>query len=404
MTMRVGSLDRSGIGTVDKVFAPGTLPGECVSGTVEGSTLTDIRILEPSEHRVKPPCKVARSCGGCALQHAHDDFVTNWKVGQVASALTAAGLPFPHRNTHTSPPQSRRRAKFAGRRTKSGALVGFHARRTHVVVDADPCQVLTPAIVQSLPTLRELTKTLGSRRSEIEFHVTDTLNGLDLDIRGCTPPQGVAVQDLFDVCRDVFCRVSFDALPLVAFVDPLIEFGPVAVCPPPGVFLQATADGEAALQAAVADALDTPKSLVDLFSGIGTLSLPLAKTTAIHAVEGADAPLEGIKQALRFTQNIRPVTTELRNLASDPLTVSELGAYEAAIVDPPRAGAEAQMRQIAASRLTRVAMVSCKPETFARDAALLIQGGFIFDWIDVIDQFRWSPHVEVAAQFSRADV
>ena len=385
------------------VFVPRVLPGEVVEGVIDGNRMASPRIVTPTADRISPPCKHYRGCGGCALQHARDDFVAGWKVGVVKNALQAHGLGAPIRNLHTSPPGSRRRATFSGRRTKKGALVGFHAPGSETVTPIPDCRILRAELLSALPALEELTSVGATRKGELKLAVTVTTTGLDVSVTG---GRELSVdlrqsQAAFVEANDI-ARVSWDGDTVAARRAPILKFGRVEVPIPPGAFLQATEEGEAALSAAVTETVGDAKAVGDLFSGVGTFSLRLAENSEVHAVEGADDLLAALDQGWRHAKGLRLVTHERRDLFRRPLTPDALDKFEAVVIDPPRAGAEAQSRELAASGVRRIAAISCNPVTFARDAAILKAGGYQLDWIDVVDQFRWSPHVELAAQFTRA--
>jgi 23S rRNA (uracil1939-C5)-methyltransferase len=381
------------------VFVPLTLPGEVVEGSVEGDRMEAPRIVTPSPDRVRAPCAHYKSCGGCSLMHASDGFVAAWKAQVIETALAAHDLKTEIRPTLTSPARSRRRATLAGRRTKKGALVGFHGRRSDVIVPLTDCHVLAPPLMALIPTLAEITQTGGSRSATLSFALTLTGTGIDCAVTGGKPLDG-PLRAALPRFRDRIARLTWGEEPVYADTVPTVRFGPVAVALPPGAFLQATPEGEASLRAAVTEALEGATRIADLFAGCGTFALPLATHAAVHAVEG-DAALTGaLSQAARHAQGLKQVTTETRDLFRRPLMAEELAAFDAVVIDPPRAGAEAQTAALAAARVPRIAMVSCNPVSFARDAAVLVQAGYRLNWVQPVDQFRWSPHVELAASLS----
>ncbi len=403
MSWTIARLGHEGDGIAEgPVYAPRTLPGEVVSGRLEGDRLTDLRILAPSDQRIKPPCPHYARCGGCALQHAGDDFVADWKQAVVISALAAQGIETSVRALHTSPPRSRRRAKLAGRRTKKGALVGFHGRQSDLLVAVPDCQVLLPQITEALPVLEDVVRRGGSRRGDLALTVTAAPAGLDLLVTGgkpLGPEDGAALARALSTSG--FARVVWEDEPLFVATPPAQRFGPAQVVPPPGAFLQATAEGEAALVAAVREATAGASRIADLFAGCGTFALPLATQAEVHAVEGARPMTAALEAGWRGATGVKRLTCEARDLFRRPLLADELADFDALVLDPPRAGAQAQCTEIAVSGLNRVAYVSCNPVTFARDARLLAEAGFALSWIDVVDQFRWSSHVELVACLER---
>jgi 23S rRNA (uracil1939-C5)-methyltransferase len=402
MEITIQRLGHKGDGIAEgPVLAPLTLPGEVVEGDVTDGRMDAPRILTPSPDRVKAPCAHFRQCGGCTLQHASDGFLAQWKQQVVETALAAQGLTAAFRPIHVSPPRSRRRATLAGTRTKKGALVGFHARRSDTIVPITDCHVLHPDLMAVLPTLEQITRMGGSRSATLAFALTRSDAGIDCAVSGGKPLDEALRMALPQFLRQ-FARLTWDDETVFTETPPVQHFGTVAVTPPPGVFLQATPDGEATLVAAMIEATQGARHIVDLFCGSGTFSFPLAARTPVHAVEGDRAMIAVLDHATRHATGIKKVTSEQRDLFRRPLMGDDLAPYDAAIIDPPRAGAEAQVRELAASGIAKIGFVSCNPVTFARDAKTLTDAGYSLDWVQVVDQFRWSPHVELAASFTRA--
>ena len=383
-----------------RALAPLVLPGEVIEGEPVEGRITDVRIVTPSEQRVRPACGHFRACGGCSLMHGADDFLRGWKIGVVEQALRAQGLAAPVAGLHVSPPRSRRRAVLSGRRTRKGALVGFHARASDVIVDIADCHILRPAIQAALPLLRELTIAGTSRAAELSLCVTETPAGLDVAATGGKPMDAALFQVLAGLAdQGDLARLTWDGQSITRRPAAL-PMGRAQVVPPPGGFLQATAEGEAALVAAIRDMTRGAARVLDLFAGCGTFSLPLAENAEVHAVEGLAAPLQALDAAARRTPGLHRITTETRDLSRRPLLPDEL-THNAIVIDPPRAGAEAQAREIARSGVDRLAWVSCDPVTFARDARILADGGYQIARLFVVDQFRWSAHVETVAEIRR---
>ncbi|MGA0539838.1 class I SAM-dependent RNA methyltransferase [Neotabrizicola sp. VNH66] len=390
------------------VFVSGILPGEEVEGTLNGDRLEEVRIVTPSSARVKPPCVHARACGGCQLQHAADPFVADWKQGVVRQALVQQGLSAPIRDgVATSPPNSRRRATLSGRRTKGGALLGFHARGRDLIIPVPQCRLLHPDLMATLPALEALVVLGGSRTAELSLTVTRSLTGPDVTVTGGKPADATLRMDLARLAEQFgLARLTWDGEIVAQRIEPQVTMGGARVGFPPGAFMQATEAGEASLLSAVREAVGgaagQPRRVLDLFSGMGTFSLPLAEVSEVHAVEGDSVLTTALDRAARMVPGLRRVTAETRDLFRRPLESDELKGYGAVVIDPPRAGAEAQVARLAASAIPVIAMVSCNPVTFARDARILVQGGYALDWVQVVDQFRWSVHIEVAARFHRA--
>lgn len=402
MEIKIQRLGHKGDGIAEgHVLVPLTLPGETVEGDVHDGRMDAPRILTPSPDRVKAPCSHFRQCGGCSLQHASDSFLANWKSQVVETALAAQGLTADFRPIHISPPRSRRRATLAGTRTKKGALVGFHARRSDTIVPINDCHVLHPDLMATLPALEQITRIGGSRSATLSFALTRSDAGIDCAVTGGKPLDEALRMALPQFIQH-FARLTWDDDTVFTETPPVQHFGTVTVTPPPGAFLQATPDGEATLVAAMLEATQGAKHIVDLFSGSGTFTFPLAARAPVHAVEGDRAMIAALDHGMRHATGIKKVTGEVRDLFRRPLMGDDLAPYDAAIIDPPRAGAEAQVQELAAAGPAKIGFVSCNPVTFARDARTLIDAGYRLNWVQVVDQFRWSPHVELAASFTRA--
>jgi 23S rRNA (uracil1939-C5)-methyltransferase len=387
-------------------FAPFTLPGELVRGAPDQGRIEAPEILRPSPDRATPPCPTFGACGGCALQHASDPWLAGWKRDQIMQAMRARGFDaLEIRDTVTSPASSRRRASLSGRRTKKTAILGFHARAgAEIVPLTDACTLLRPEIIAAKDALQGLVSLLATRKGELKLAVTLTLNGLDVDVTGAPAPDGPQRLVLARHARDAgFARLTLDGDPVSEHRVPAHRFGRAEVAPPPGGFIQATAEGEAALVAAVREAIGKAPRVADLFCGAGTFALPLAERAEVLAIEGDAALLHALEAGWRKAGGaLKRIATAQRDLFRRPLLTAELRKMTAVAIDPPRAGAEAQCRELAKpSSIARIASVSCNPATFARDARILADGGWRLVWIQPVDQFRWSPHMELAAAFER---
>ncbi|NIZ11839.1 class I SAM-dependent RNA methyltransferase [Phaeobacter sp. HF9A] len=387
------------------LYAPRTLPGEVISGIAEGQSLSDIRIETPSGDRVQAPCRHYKSCGGCQLQHASDDFVAEWKSDVVRNALASRGLETEFRPILTSPARSRRRATLSVKRTKKGAMAGFHGRASDIITAISDCHLLAPELMAAIPVAEDLAMIGASRKAPLAVTVTTSNMGLDVLVKNGKPLDGPLRIELAQATeRHKLSRLTWDDEPIGMEQPPMQSFGPAQVCPPPGAFLQATPEGEAALVAAVQEIVGDARRVADLFAGCGTFSLPLAQRAEVHAVEGERAMMQALEQGWRKAKGLRKVTTETRDLFRNPLLPEDLNpfgaAFEAVVIDPPRAGAEAQVAELAKARVPVIAYVSCNPVSFARDAETLVAAGYRLNWVQVVDQFRWSTHTELAASLT----
>ena len=402
MTLTITRLGHHGDGIADgPIFAPRTLPGEVIEGEIEGDRIAIPKIVTPSPNRVAAPCRHYKSCGGCALQHASDAFVEDWKQGVVRAALAAQGIDAELRSVKTSAAHTRRRAVLTGRRTKKDALVGLHTRGSDTIIEIPDCQLLHPDLMAVIPALRALTVFGASRKGELRFTVTRSDAGVDVAVEGAKLVDGQMLMTLASMAAEHnLARLTWNDEPIVDIASPFQMFGDARVVPPAGAFLQATKAGEEALLSAVLETVSDTDQVLDLFSGCGTFALPIAKNAEVHAVENDAAMLKALDQGWRQAKGLKRVTTEARDLYRRPFLPDELARFDAIVIDPPRAGAEHQVNELAKAKPRKIAAVSCNPASFARDAKTLVQAGYALEWIDVVDQFRWSTHVELAASFT----
>jgi 23S rRNA (uracil1939-C5)-methyltransferase len=398
-------IDRIGLagdGLAGGLRVPFALPGERVRGPVADGVLAQVEVLEASPARVVPPCRHFGACGGCALQHASDGFLADWKREVVVRALAARGLAAEMPVVAVSPERSRRRAVFAGRRTKKSVLVGFHGRRSDQIVDVTECHLVRPELLAVRPALEALVRAGASRSGTLRLTVTASGAGPDVEVAGGKPLDAELRRMLAGLAKEFdLARLAWAGEPVAVRRPPFQTMGRARVLPPPGAFLQATAEGEAVLVGAVREAVGDAGRVADVFAGCGTFALPLAERAEVHAVEGDAAMLAALDAGWRGAAGLRRVTTEARDLFRRPLLAAELKRFEAVVLDPPRAGAEAQARALAGAGVARIAMVSCNPVSFARDAAILVEGGYRLGRVQVVDQFRWSGHMELVARFER---
>lgn len=392
--------------TIARIAARGdgvTPSGRHVALAAPGDVIAEDGGITNGPHHTEPACRHFPLCGGCQLQHVDDTAYAAYLTDRIVSALAAQGITPPEmRAPHLSPAHARRRASLTAERKGRAVRIGFNEAGSHRIVDLAECPVLHADLFALIRPLRAL---LGSvlperRRGAIRMTLTD--QGVDLALSGVEVEGLAATEALTDfAAKHRLARLSIDegygASPRWEPEPVTVTLGGIAVPFPEGSFLQATADGEAALIDAVRQAVGDAAQTADLFSGLGTFALALE--CPVHAAEGARDAVLGLQAAVNRAQ--RPVTVEHRDLFRRPLTPAELARFDAVAIDPPRAGAKEQMAELAASSVQRIAAISCNPATFARDAKILIDGGFRLDWIQPVGQFRWSTHVELAARLSR---
>jgi 23S rRNA (uracil1939-C5)-methyltransferase len=370
-----------------------------------------VSILSPSPERAVPPCPHAAACGGCTLQHLADSAYAAWKRGLAAAALARAGFADPPlAPLSRSPAGSRRRAELALVRAGGRVVVGFHGRRSHTVVDAPHCRVLHPSLLATAEALRGALSRLACLRREGVAILTLTGTGIDLWLvtDGVPDADGRAALAAFAaesrLARLSWSRPGEAAEPVATLAVPAMRFAGVAVPLPPGAFLQATAEGEAAIVSAVLAALeDLPDAamVADLYAGCGTLTFPLSRRFRVRAVEGDSAALAALEAGIRAAGLSGRVVAEARDLALHPLAAAEQRRLSAVVLDPPREGARAQVAALAAGPASRIVYVSCSVQSLERDAKVLREAGFRLDRAVPIDQFLWSAHLECVASFSR---
>ena len=408
--MRIESMGAQGHGVAliggRKVYIPFTLPGETISAVLVGTKGDAISIDSPSPDRVLPVCRHFGTCGGCSLQHWREAPYAEWKIGLVKAALAREGLAAPIDPLRSFAVASRRRATFTACKESGEVRLGFNAARSHDLVDLDECPILLPRIASALPHLREALADALPNGSEAKIHVTAAENGLDCSIEASKlTARGLA--KLAQVLpRAGVVRAAWNGDIIFSETAPFVLAGGVKVTLPQGVFLQAVEACERDMAAFVAEALAEAKAgkgpICDLFAGLGAFTFPCAKQASVTAFEDNANAVVALNDAAKGASGIKPVKAVRRDLFRNPLGHLELNAYSAAIADPPREGAEAQSRSLAASRIGTVVMLSCNPATFARDAAILAAGGFTLSRLAVFDQFKFSPHVEIAAALVRA--
>lgn len=392
---------------------PYTVPGDRVEvrpvSAAGGGVRAEIVSLESQgPHRSAPSCRHFGTCGGCALQHLDDPAYADWKRGRVVEALARQGLgDVPVQPLVRSPAAARRRATFAARRIGGDVLLGFNAAKSHLILDLAECPVLRPALVALLPALRVFLRSLLRGMEAADLVATETATGLDL-IFVMGREAGLDDRERLAgwAAENDVARVSWQgpegAVEAIAERRAVtLSWGGASVAIPPGAFLQATAEGEQAIVDRVLAAVGGAARVADLYAGCGTIAFPLAAGgRTVHAVEGDASLVEAIRRSAAPLSG--RVTAEQRDLVTRPLTVLELRACDAVVFDPPRAGAAPQARMLAESRVPIVVGVSCNPVTFARDARTLVDGGYRLHEATPIDQFLWSPHVEIVGYFTKS--
>lgn len=389
-------------------FVPFTLPGERVLAKVGGGRGELQAVLQSSPDRVEPPCPHFGPCGGCALQHwSHPPYLA-WKTEQIREALARERIRTEIRPAFAAPPHSRRRLALHARAGERGVVrLGYKTRRSWVLVDVAVCPIADRRLVAAFPALRRLAAPfLEHPKSAPTLHVTLTETGLDVDVTGVERKSGGLSADARLRAAEAagaadFARVTLAGEVVFQSRAPLVRLGAATVALPPGAFLQAVPQAEAAVAAVALEAARGARRVLDLFCGVGTFTFRLAEAAAVHAVDGSEAAVAALRNAAGSTPGLKPVAAEARDLDRRPVLAREIDRFDAVLFDPPRAGAQAQAAQIAASETPVAIGVSCNPATFARDARVLLDGGFSLSHVTPVDQFLWSPHIELVGVFVR---
>ncbi len=388
------------------IYVAGALPDEAVEveavpGHPDRRAL--LRVDRASPERIAPICPHFGVCGGCTVQHWGPAPYRAWKRGLVVEALRQAGLDAPVGELIDAHSEGRRRATFHARRGTHEILeVGFSAARAHQVIAIDRCPILAKTLDGALPAAWAIAEALQPKKKPLDIAATATDAGLDIDVRGSGPLSAPLTAALAHVAAaHDLARLTRHGELVVQHRAPTLRIGAATVPLPPAAFLQATAEGEAALARLVLSSCAGDAKIADLFCGIGPFALRLAERAGVLAIDNDAAALAALRRAAASTPGLKPIEVQERDLFKDPLLGADLRRFDAVVFDPPRQGAQAQARALAASRVPLIVAVSCNPATFARDAAELVRGGYRLVEVTLVDQFRYSPHVEIVARLEK---
>jgi 23S rRNA (uracil1939-C5)-methyltransferase len=398
--------DGVGFAGGESLFVPYTLAQE----TVEVEPVADhpdrrslSRIEHASPERIAPFCQYFGACGGCAIQHWQPEAYRAWKRRIVIETLEHAGIDCEVAALVDAHGAGRRRITVHARRGGDGELrTGFAAANSHAIVAISDCPILDPGLRGALDAARALAEALKPTAKPLDIQVTSASNGLDVDVRGSGPLTTALIATLSDLAQQHgLARLTRHGELVLMRTPPTIEIGAARVILPPGSFLQATLAGEEALAALVAGHCKRAKHIADLFCGVGPFALRLAAKARVSAFDSDAGAVSALQKAATSASGLKPIKAEARDLFRRPLMPQELRDYDTVVFDPPRQGAQAQVKQLAASKIPVVIAVSCNVATFARDARVLIDGGYKIEGVTPVDQFRHTPHVELVARFTR---
>jgi 23S rRNA (uracil1939-C5)-methyltransferase len=400
------SLNGRGEGVAtDGTVAPLALPGETALVEADGERARVVALTVAGPDRAEPICPYFGRCGGCAAQHMSPRLYASWKRDGVVRALQRAGVEAEVGPLIDAHGEGRRRATFHARFVDGHEQVGFMRARAHDIIAVDACPLFAPGLVGAIVAANALAAAVRGISKPFDIQATATLGGLDVDLRGSGAPDDLTRRKLTAAAERLdLARLSVHGETIIERRPPGIWFGEVLAVPPPGGFLQATAAGEQALADGAVAALQGAKKVADLFCGAGAFALRLARQREVFAVDSDAAAVATLTRAAGAASGLRAVHAETRDLFRRPLTGAELSRCDAVLFDPPRAGAEAQARALAAAGPPLVVAISCNADSFARDARVLISGGYEIGLVTALDQFRFSPHVELLAAFRRRPV
>lgn len=393
---------------IERIAARGdgaTADGRYVAGAVPGDILHADGTVEAGPNRAEPPCRHFGKCGGCQLQHVAEPAFAEFVRDRVVGALAGQDVPVGEvRPAIISPQASRRRAALTALKIGKQVSIGFNAEKSNHIVDMKMCPLLAPELFALVGPLRKLLEKIAPARSPVKVKMQLVDQGVELLLENVRASGLDAAMELQDFAADhKLARFILDqgdgAETIWQPEPPSVNFGGITVEVTAFSFLQATASGEAALIAAVREIVGDAPTVADLFAGVGTFALSLAEGRKVYAAEGARDAIAALASAANRARAL--VATEHRDLFRRPLVPAELNRFGAVVIDPPRAGAEEQVKELAASQMPVLAYVSCNPASFARDAKLLVESGYTLNWVQPVGQFRWSTHVELAACFTR---
>ena len=388
------------------IYVPYALSGEVVDvlpspGHSDRRDLAHVVTLSPE--RIEPFCPHFGICGGCAIQHWQPQAYQKWKRQLVVETLSHSGIDCPVGDLIDAHGAGRRRMTLHARQSQNDILrVGFAAAGRHEIIAIDHCPILDPALDGGIEAANDIAELLKPVSKPLDIQVTASDSGLDIDVRGSGPLDTAMLSQLSRLAeKHKLARLTRHGELVIMRSAPIVKIGKAKVTLPPGSFMQPTVAGEETLATLVFEKCKGAKQIADLFCGIGPFALRLAEKFSVSAFDNDAVAIASLQDAVKSTQGLKPIKAEARDLFRRPLMPQELRDYDCVVFDPPRQGAQSQCQQLATSKIKLVVAVSCNPATFARDARILIDGGFKVESVTPVDQFRHTPHVELVARFRR---
>lgn len=374
----------------ETLFVPYALPSEKWRLVKRGGVVEPIENLAPAADRIDPHCEYFGNCGGCNVQHLAQQPYLEWKRDLVVTALNKAGIETEVAACLDASGEGRRRATLHA--TKGGA--GFNRAKSHDLCAIDACPILHEGLRDASKIATQIAKSIGPH--DAAFTLCDA--GIDLAIRAKSPHKAdyASIAQRFDLAR-----ITLNGEIMIQRRSILLTIGTVQVALPQASFLQPTKAGEDILAELVFASIGKAKKVADLFCGVGPFALRLAQKYQTYAADSDGAAVAALDEVMQQTPGLKRIGVEQLDLFRRPLMPVDLKPFDCVVLDPPRAGAEAQIREIAKSKLKKLVYVSCDPTSFARDAKILIASGFELKKVTPVDQFVHSTHVELVGQFLR---
>ncbi len=408
LTLRVTELGRHCDGIAsdgadgDRYFVGHVVPGELVRVRAAGNRAELLEVIEPSPDRVAAFCQHYGKCGGCSAQHLGSRAYGDWKSDIITKALNNQGLEMAIDDLIDAHGDGRRRVTFHLQIQNGKVRAGFMQPRSRDLVEIVDCPILSPALKDTPKLVQALAQPFVNSVRQLDMALTETTNGVDCDIRGAetiTYDMHVSLAQLADQWN--LARITLDGVIELERHKPMLPVGAVAIPLPPGSFLQATTLGEDTLAGLVERELGTAKKVADLFCGVGPYALRFARQARVYAADSNQVAIAALGHGARHGVGLKQIDAEVRDLFRNPVFRDDLGSFDVVILNPARAGAQAQSEELAASEVPLVVYVSCDPATLARDARILVDGGFKLARLTAVDQFKYAAHIETVAVFRR---